>query len=119
MHDEVLSDRAARVELSPPQSLAKAFRDYVRYRVTLQLPGARPVTQQRDVVCGGKVVAVLPYDPERGEVVLIRQFRLPAHLANGEGELIEIVAGRIEPGEQPVRSCPFFFRGPSRARSFE
>ena len=28
-----------------------------------------------------------------GEVVLIRQFRLPAHLATGKGDMVEIVAG--------------------------
>ena len=31
---------------------------------------------------------------------MIRQFRPAAHLANGKGELMEIVAGRVEPGEQ-------------------
>jgi len=31
--------------------------------------------------------------------VLIRQFRLPAHLANGHGDLVEFVAGRVEAGE--------------------
>jgi ADP-ribose pyrophosphatase len=45
-------------------------------------------------------VAVLPIDLARDEIVLIRQFRLPAHLANGRGDMIEIVAGRVEPGER-------------------
>jgi ADP-ribose pyrophosphatase len=48
------------------------------------------------------VVGVLPVDVARQEVVLIRQFRLPSHLANGKGDLVEIVAGSIETGEQPV-----------------
>jgi ADP-ribose pyrophosphatase len=51
------------------------------------------------------VVAVLPIDPARDEIVLIRQFRLPAHLANGRGELIETVAGRVEAGEQPAEAA--------------
>ena len=55
--------------------------------------------QTRDVLHGGKVVAVLPVDLARDEIVLIRQFRLPAHLANGRGDLVEIVAGRVEAGE--------------------
>ena len=45
------------------------------------------------------MVAVLPIDLARDEVVLIRQFRLAAHLANGRGDMIEIVAGRVEPDE--------------------
>jgi ADP-ribose pyrophosphatase len=46
------------------------------------------------------VVAVLPVDFLRGEVVLIRQFRLAAQLANGHGSLIEIVAGHVEGSEE-------------------
>jgi ADP-ribose pyrophosphatase len=45
------------------------------------------------------VAVVLPVDLARGEIVMIRQFRLAAHLANGYGDLVEIVAGRAEPGE--------------------
>jgi len=44
-------------------------------------------------------VGVLPIDLARDEVVLIRQFRLPVHLANGNGDLVEIVAGHVEPDE--------------------
>jgi ADP-ribose diphosphatase len=95
-----LADRAANVALSPPEQLAKGFFDVKRYRLTLQ--GA---AQTREVVLAGKVAAVLPIDIERGEVVLIRQFRLPAHLANGRGELIEIVAGRAEAGEEPAQTA--------------
>jgi ADP-ribose pyrophosphatase len=38
-------------------------------------------------------------------VVLIRQFRLAAHLAAGLGELIEIVAGHVERGEVPQQAA--------------
>jgi ADP-ribose pyrophosphatase len=48
---------------------------------------------------------VLPVDPERDRVVLIEQFRYPAHLATGRGELVEIVAGMIEPGEEPAHAA--------------
>lgn len=98
--DRELADRPADVALSPPEPFAKGFFDYQRYRLTLQ--GA---AQTRDIVRAGKVAAVLPIDIERDEVVLIRQFRLAAHLANGRGELIEIVAGRVEPGEQPAQTA--------------
>ena len=89
-----LSDRAADVSLSPPEQLGKGFFDYQRYKVTL--PAG---TQLRDVLRAGKVIAVLPLDVERGEIVMIRQFRPAAHLANGKGETVEIVAGRVEKGE--------------------
>ncbi len=89
-----LADRAAAVTLSAPELLGKGFFDYQRYQVTLP-SGA----QTRDVLRAGKVIAVLPLDIERGEIVMIRQFRPAAHLANGRGDTIEIVAGRVEAGE--------------------
>lgn len=97
-----LTDLPADVSVSPPERLANGYCNYERYRA--EVPGAdgRQVQQQRDVLRAGKVVAVLPVDPSRGEVVLIRQFRLPAHLANGLGDMVEIVAGRVEDGEQPI-----------------
>ena len=99
MDDHEIVDRAAEVALSEPELLAKAYRDYARYHLTLKGAGSVPIEQQRDVLRAGKVVVVLPIDVARDEIVLMRQFRLPAHLANGRGELIEIVAGRVEKGE--------------------
>ena len=99
MRDRDLADLAADVALSQPELLASGYRDYQRYRLTLQGADGAPVVQTRDVLRAGKVVAVLPIDLARDEIVLIRQFRLPAHLANGRGDLVETVAGRVEPGE--------------------
>ncbi|MBX6327184.1 MAG: NUDIX domain-containing protein [Pseudolabrys sp.] len=103
------ADETAWVELSAPELLARGFRDYERYRVTIASADGTPVTQQRDLIRGGRVAAVLPIDLVRDEIVLIRQFRLAAHLAGGRGNLVEIVAGRIEPGERPeetaLREC--------------
>ncbi len=101
MHE--IADKAADVELSEPEVLAKGFRDYVRYDVTVREP--KPRTQKRDVILGGKVIALLPVDVDRDEIVLIRQFRLPAHLGTGKGEMIEIVAGRVDKGETPTQAA--------------
>ena len=97
-----LADLAAEVALSPPRLLAEGYRNYLRYSVTLKGADGAAVTQTRDIVQAGKVVAVLPVDVARDELVLLRQFRLPAHLANGKGDLVEIVAGRVEAGETVV-----------------
>jgi ADP-ribose pyrophosphatase len=99
MDERELADRPADIALSRPEPLAKGYREYRRYHVTLKIPDGAPVEQQRDVIRGGKVVAVLPVDLAHGRIVLIRQFRLAAHLANGRGDLIETVAGRVEAGE--------------------
>jgi len=63
------------------------------------------VAQERDVLIAGKVVVVIPIDVVRQEIVLIRQFRLPAHLANGRGDLVEFVAGRVEVGESLIEAA--------------
>jgi ADP-ribose pyrophosphatase len=53
----------------------------------------------REIFERGAVVAVLPYDPERRQVVLIEQFRAGA-IGDAESPwLLECVAGVIEKGE--------------------
>lgn len=99
-----LADLPADILLSRPQLLAKAYRDYHRYNVTLK-DNDSPVVQERDVLIAGKVVVVIPIDVARQEIVLIRQFRLPAHLANGRGDLVEFVAGRVEAGESLIEAA--------------
>ncbi|MFG1412706.1 NUDIX hydrolase [Xanthobacter sp. VTT E-85241] len=99
-------DSAAEVEVSPPHLLGQGFRDYLRYDVRLHHePGGAAETSQRDIVVGGRVVAVLCFDPARDRVVLIHQFRLAAHLATGLGRMVEIVAGRVDPGEAPAAAA--------------
>jgi ADP-ribose pyrophosphatase len=99
---EEIADRAAAVSVAASDLLAKGYREYRRYRLTLAGGDGATIEQTRDVLHGGKVVAVLPVDLARGEIVLIRQFRLPAHFGNGKGDLVEIVAGRVELGEAPA-----------------
>ena len=94
-----LVDLPADVSVSRPKILARAYRDYHRYGMTVASSDHRPVAQERDVLMAGKVVLVIPVDVTRQQVVMIRQFRLPAHLANGRGDLVEFVAGRVEAGE--------------------
>lgn len=55
----------------------------------------------REIVERGDCVAVVPYDPLRDRVVLIEQFRVGALRAGESPWLMEIVAGVIDPGEQP------------------
>jgi ADP-ribose pyrophosphatase len=100
-----LADRAVNVAIAGSELLAKGFRDYRRYRFKLPGEDAALPRRIRDVLRAGRVAAVLPIDLERDEVVLLRQFRLSGHLANGHGELVEIVAGRVEGNEQPIETA--------------
>ncbi|MFC0240025.1 NUDIX domain-containing protein [Rhodopseudomonas telluris] len=94
-----LADRAADVTVSAPEILGRGFMSYERYEVSLRRDGEPPLLQRRDVVRAGRVAAVVPIDLTRDTVVLIRQFRLPAHFATGRGDMVEVVAGRVEDGE--------------------
>lgn len=94
-----IADRAATVDVADAGLLAKGYRPYRRYQVTLTADDGARIEQSRDVLAGGKVVVVLPVDLARDEIVLIRQFRLAAHLGTGNGDMVEIVAGRVEAGE--------------------
>ena len=60
---------------------------------------SEPLT--RELFERGHAAAILPYDPKRDAVVMIEQFRIGALEAPGGPWLMEIVAGIIEPGEQP------------------
>jgi len=50
----------------------------------------------REVMERGRAVGLLLYDPARDAVVLIEQFRLPAHLAGLSAWHLEIVAGLVD-----------------------
>jgi ADP-ribose pyrophosphatase len=55
----------------------------------------------REVVVARAAVAVICYDPDRDQVVLVEQARLPAQIAGFPAIQTEIVAGLVEPGEAP------------------
>lgn len=72
----------------------------IRYRLThTQFAGGEGPEITREIFERGRAVAVLPYDPERDEVVLIEQFRPGALGFEPEPWLIETIAGIVEPGE--------------------
>jgi len=64
---------------------------------------------KRELFGGAQVSAVLPYDPKKKEIVLIKQFRPGTISKNVNNYLDEIVAGIIDSGESPkeaaIREC--------------
>jgi ADP-ribose pyrophosphatase len=100
-----LMDLPAEVSISDSEVLGSGFRSYQRYRYALPGDDPRREVRTHDLVRFGRIVGVLPVDLARDEVVLIRQFRLPAQLANHKGDLVEIVAGHVEAGEELVAAA--------------
>lgn len=100
-----LHDRPVPVSIDDRKCLAHGWRDYERFHFTYAGADGQTITHTREMLRVGRVVGVLAVDPQRDTVVLIRQFRLPAHLATGRGELVEIVAGMVEDGEEPAHAA--------------
>jgi ADP-ribose pyrophosphatase len=68
-----------------------------RYRLRHRLfAGGWSAELTREVFERGRAVGVLLYDPVRDAVVLVEQFRLPAHLAGFSAWQLEIVAGLVD-----------------------
>jgi ADP-ribose pyrophosphatase len=98
---ECLGDSACSVILSKAERLGTGFRSYDRFVVSRSDRNGQGATFEREVLRSGVVVGVLPVDFQRQQVVLTRQFRLGGHLAFDRGEMVEIAAGRADPGERP------------------
>ncbi|TCZ55602.1 NUDIX domain-containing protein [Roseicella aquatilis] len=90
------------VEIEAVETLAEGWKPLRQYRLRQRRRDGRVQHLTREVYCMGLAAAVLPHDPGRGTVLLIRQFRLPA-LLHGEGpRLIEACAGMVDPGDDPA-----------------
>jgi ADP-ribose pyrophosphatase len=68
-----------------------------RYRLRHRLySGGWSEVMSREVFERGRAVGLLLYDARRDAVVLVEQFRLPAHLAGFSAWQLEIVAGVVD-----------------------
>jgi len=88
------------VKIEKVETLSDQWASLKKYTILYVWKNGRRETLIREVHDHGNGAAVLPYDPARGTVLLVRQFRLPAFL-NGEKEpLIEACAGLLD-GDDP------------------
>jgi len=94
-----LADQAAEAHISEPESMGTGFRPFERYHVELAHADDGKARFVRDILRIGRTVGVIAVDLERDEIVLIRQFRLAAHLRIGLGDLVEIPAGYVDRDE--------------------
>lgn len=91
-----------KVEILDKSVAYQGFFKLLTYRLRHALfDGSMSRELRREVFERGHAVGVLPYDPERDEVVLIEQFRVGALDAPQGPWLMEIIAGMIGPGETP------------------
>lgn len=76
--------------------LFRGFGQLVKFVVERRRLDGGMQTLTRELYDSGDGAAILLYDPTRGRVVLVRQFRLPALVNGGHEHLIEVCAGKLE-----------------------
>ncbi len=78
------------------------FFDLIRIKLRHTLfQGGWSKVLTRELFQRGNCVAVIPYDPDRDQVILIEQFRVGPLRNDDPKWMLEIVAGAVEPGETP------------------
>lgn len=91
---------ADRVRILKTVTLSKVWAHNIQYTIDYRHRDGRHETLLREIHDHGSGAAVLPYDADRQMVLLVRQFRLPAHLAGYDGDMLEACAGLLD-GDDP------------------
>lgn len=100
--DTTLEDLHLPVEILDHRVDFKGFRT-VTSQVYREADSGRQA--RREIVEAQHAVAVVAHDPVMDRLVLIRQFRLGAQMGVGKGMSVEIVAGLIDEGEEPLATA--------------
>ncbi|MCA3561168.1 MAG: NUDIX domain-containing protein [Aestuariivirga sp.] len=90
-----------RVTIETVEPLSHRWAKLDRYTIRYTRSDGREDVLMREVHDHGHGAAVLPYDAKRGTVLLVRQFRVPAFLHDGDGFIIEACAGLLD-GDDPA-----------------
>jgi nudix-type nucleoside diphosphatase (YffH/AdpP family) len=89
-----------RVRILSAELLADDWAKLTKYTIELKRRDGVRETQIRQVYNRGNGAAILPVDPNRGTVLLVRQFRMPVWInkpeAKDRGMLIEACAGLLD-----------------------
>jgi ADP-ribose pyrophosphatase len=101
--DQTITGITADVEILSRETAYKRFfrMDILALRHRLFRGGMSPPIE-REVFVRRPAVAVLPFDPAAGTVVLVEQFRIGAMLADLPAWQLEVIAGLVEPGESAL-----------------
>src|SRR5690606_28411249 len=90
------------VEIIQRDRCFSGFYNLDRFRLRHRLfRGGMGAEIERELFVRHDAVCVLPYDPQRDEVVLVEQFRMGAMARGDSPWLVETVAGLIDKDEQP------------------
>ncbi|MDX8398559.1 MAG: NUDIX domain-containing protein [Mariprofundaceae bacterium] len=92
-------------DLIQKRALHRGFFELDAYTIEHQRFDGGSMTIEREHLERGHAVAMLLYDEQCDEVLLIEQFRIGAAVAGDSGWLIEVVAGMIDEGEDALTAA--------------
>jgi len=97
-----MSDRKLEWEFLGEESIYDGFYTLSRasFRHT-KFNGGWTDVVEREVLQRGNVIGVLAHDPNSDQVALVEQFRFGARTKPDNPWLMEVIAGMVEPGEEP------------------
>jgi nudix-type nucleoside diphosphatase (YffH/AdpP family) len=91
----------ARLRHLDEEVLAREKYSFSRLTYDLRRADGRWEKHERNLFRRPDAAVLLPYDAQRGKVLLTRQFRLGAFMNDSTPSLLEACAGTIDPGEAP------------------
>jgi nudix-type nucleoside diphosphatase (YffH/AdpP family) len=89
-------DLTDRVRIRDEHVLSKKRYKLSEYDIDYRRSDGTWQRQTREIFDRKHAAAVLPIDPARGTVILVKQFRLPAFLTGHKKPLIEVIAGALD-----------------------
>jgi nudix-type nucleoside diphosphatase (YffH/AdpP family) len=89
-----------RVRIKSAETLYKGWSTLTKVVLDYRRNDGQWESQTREVTDHGHGAAVLPYDPDRGTVLLVRQFRFAAFDSGHPEPLLEVCAGLLD-GDRP------------------
>jgi GDP-mannose pyrophosphatase NudK len=89
-----------RAKIVAEKLLSQVWGKLSTYTIAFQHSRGELQTLKREVYDHGNAAATLLCDPDRGTVILTRQFRFPAQLNGDDPYIIEVCAGLLE-GDTP------------------
>ncbi|MCW8109346.1 ADP-ribose diphosphatase [Alteromonas ponticola] len=106
MSNEFLTFTSKDIEIIDKKRVYDGFFKMVRYDFKHKLfAGGWSDVVRREIFERGHAVAVLPYDPDHDEFVLIEQVRIGAQATADTPWLMEVIAGIIDEGETEENVC--------------
>ena len=89
----------ARVRILAETCLSQRYGRLTETEFDYRRRDGQVVRLNRETYARGDAAAVLPVDPARGTVLLVRQFRLATRREGRDGMLLEAIAGMLDGGE--------------------